>query len=504
YERTRNRWGANRTDILDDKFTVFQADYANIYASGNTIDENSLLSYFGRVNYDYAGRYMLSLNYRRDGFSALSANHRWGDFYGVSGAWRISEEGFFKPLAETITDLKIKGSWGVVGNTNIDSYAAKSYYQSGFYGSSSQYRLSSIADVENLKWESSTKMDVGFSAQINRNLTVEFDYYGNHASDLILNVPVAPSKGIPGNKITTNTGKMSNTGIEFTISGTPYKDKDFSWFTSFNITTHRNRVVKLADGIEELLSSDTYWQNNLTLPGYSIGQLYIRESRGIDPETGRRIVVGKDGREVLIMFEKAGAQRFVTRDTGEPYPEADVQQKLFGGTMPTYYGGWTNEFKYKQFDLSLLFQYSGGNKVFNGTTATVSDMRSWSNSLDVYENAWRNPGDNAKYAKPIYGDNYSNGSNWAISDWIERGDYLRLKTLTLGYSFNTKRWPKVVGIGSLRLYAMAQNLFCLTGYSGLDPESLISSNSNAALFGGIDKNTLPQSKVFTFGVNVGF
>lgn len=504
FERTRNRWGANRTDILDEKFNVFQADFANIYASGNLLEESSLLSYFGRLNYDFSNKYMLSLNYRRDGFSALSKNHRWGNFYGFSGAWRISEENFFSPLSSIFSDLKIKGSWGVVGNTNIGAYASKSYYQSGFYGNNGMYYLSSIADSENLKWESSTKMDVGFTAQINRNITVEVDYYANTASDLILNVPVSPSKGIPDNKITTNTGKMSNSGFEFTVSATPYKNKDLSWFTSFNITTHRNKVIALADGVEELLSSDTYWQNNLTRPGYSIGQLYIRESRGIDPETGRRIVVGKDGREVLIMFEKSGAQRFVTKDTGEPYPEADIEQQLLGGTMPTYYGGWTNEIKYKKFDLSVLFQYSGGNKIFNGTTATVSDMRSWSNSVDVYNNAWRNPGDNAKFAKPIYGDNYSNGSNWAISDWIENGDYLRLKTLTVGYTFNTKRWPKKVGIGTLRLYAMAQNLFCLTGYSGLDPESLISSNENAALFGGIDKNTLPQSKVFTFGVNIGF
>ncbi|MDR1332545.1 MAG: TonB-dependent receptor [Tannerella sp.] len=506
YERERNRWGANRTDILDDKFTVFQADYANVYSTTthNSIVENSLFSYFGRINYDFGDKYMLSLNYRRDGYSELSKNHRWGNFYGISGAWRITQESFFEPYTDFFSDLKIKGSWGVVGNTNLRAYASKSYYQSGFYGSASMYRLSKIADSENLKWESSTKMDIGFSAQLRRNITVEFDWYRNHASDLILDVPVAPSKGIPDNYITANAGKMSNTGIEFSISATPYKTRDFSWFTSFNITTHRNKVIKLADGIDELLSSDTYWQNNLTLPGYSIGQLYIRESRGIDPETGRRIVVGKNGEEILIMFEKSGAERLVNRATGEPYPEADIIQKIYGGTMPTYYGGWTNDLKYKHLDLSILFQYSGGNKIFNGTTATVSDMRAWSNSVDVYNNVWRQPGDNAKYAKPVYGDNYSNGSNWAISDWIERGDYLRLKTLTIGYSFDTKRWPRKVGVGTLRVYAMAQNLFCLTGYSGLDPESLISSNDNAALFGGIDKNTLPQSKVFTFGVNVSF
>jgi hypothetical protein len=172
--------------------------------------------------------------------------------------------------------------------------------------------------------------------------------------------------------------------------------------------------------------------------------------------------------------------------------------------MPTYYGGWTNDFKYKNFDLSILLQYSGGNKIFNGTIATISDMRYWNNSVDVYNNSWRNPGDKAKYAKPIYADTYSNGTSYAISDWIENGDYLRLKLLSLGYTFNTKNWPKKVGISSLRFYATAQNLFCITSYSGLDPESLISANDQAALQGGVDKNALPQAKIYTLGVNINF
>jgi TonB-linked SusC/RagA family outer membrane protein len=500
YEKSLDRWGAYRTDILDEKFTVFQADYNNIYpyTEANTLEETSLLSYLGRLNYDYEQRYMLSVNFRRDGFSALSKNNRWGNFGGASAAWRISNEGFFEPYSSLFTDLKLKGSWGIVGNTNILPYAARSYYQSSFYGSGGAYYLSSIADTENLKWESSTKLDVGFSAQIKNNVQVEFDFYRNYASDLILDVPVSYSKGIPGNKITSNAGAMTNTGIELSVSGQVVRTKDFSWNTSFNITTQKNEVVKLAEGITEIIGANDY---NITLPGYSIGQLYIRQTAGIDPQTGRRIFIGDQG-EALVMFEKS-ATYYYKDDPEKAYPQAEIKQVVSGGTLPTYYGGWTNDFKYKNFDLSVLLQYSGGNYIYNGSTATLSDMRFWNNSIDVYENAWKNPGDQAKYAKPIYGDNVSNGSVYPISDWVEKGDYLRLKTLTLGYTFNTRSWNKS-GISALRLYAAAQNLFCLTGYTGLDPESLISSNDQAALQGGVDKNSLPQSKVFTFGVNITF
>jgi TonB-linked SusC/RagA family outer membrane protein len=505
YSRSLNRAGADRDDILNTQFRVYQADYANIYPYSNALEESSLLSYLGRVNWDYNAKYMASVNFRRDGFSALSPKNRWGNFGGASAAWRISQESFFEPFTDIFSDLKIKGSWGIVGNTNIGAYAAKSYYQSGYYGSEGQYYISSVADTENLKWESSTKLDIGFTAQLFRNIDIEFDYYRNDASDLILDVPVAWSKGIPSNKITTNAGAMRNTGIEFSISATPYQTKDFSWFTSFNITTQTNEVIKLTEGVSEIRGGNDY---NTTQVGYSIGQLFIRPSAGIDPQSGRRVMIGKDGTEVLVMFEKTGTyfrkDDYLRDGTLTPYAQSDIVQQIAGGTMPTYYGGWTNDFKYKNFDLSLLLQYSGGNWIYNGGTATLSDMRNWNNSIDVYENAWRKVGDNAKYAMPIYGDNTSNGSAQPITDWVERGDYLRFKTLTIGYTFNTKVWSQKVGISSLRLYAGAQNLFCLTGYSGLDPESLISSNDQAALQGGVDKNSLPQAKTYTFGVNVTF
>ena len=404
YEKSLNRWGAYRTNVLDKKFTTYQADYNNIYPYSNAIEESSLFSYLGRLNYDYRARYMLSVNFRRDGFSALSKNNRWGNFGGASAAWRVSGEDFFRPLAELFTDLKIKGSWGIVGNTNILPYAARSYYQSGYYGSGGAFYLGSIADTENLKWESSSKLDIGFSALIKNNVQVEFDFYRNYASDLILDVPVSYSKGIPDNKITSNAGAMTNTGIELSVSAQPVKTRDFSWNTSFNITTQKNEVVKLAEGITEIIGANDY---NITLPGYSIGQLYIRPTAGIDPETGRRVFVGADGTEALVFFEK-GATYYSRTNPDEAYSQSKLVQEISGGTMPTYFGGWTNDFKYKNFDLSILFQYSGGNYIYNGTTATLSDMRYWNNAVEVYNNYWKAPGDNAKFAKPIYGDNVSN------------------------------------------------------------------------------------------------
>lgn len=500
FEKKLDRWGAARDILLDNKFEVFQGPFATISAAGNAITESSLLSYLGRLNYNYQAKYMLSVNFRRDGYSALSRNHRWGNFGGASAAWRISSEEFFKSFANIVTDLKIKGSWGIVGNTNISDYASKSYYSNSYYGNNGTYQLGQIADSNNLKWESSTKYDAGFSAQILNNITIDFDYYKTISSDLILNVPVAPSKGIPNNYITTNAGKMNNLGIELNIQANIIQTKGFTWYSSFNITTTKNKIIKLADGIDQLVSGSSSETTNITIPGKSIGQLYIYPTGGIDPETGRRIFYGKDGTKVLLMYEKAG--RFFTED-GEPYAESNLEPVICGNTLPTFYGGWTNNFSYKNIDLSILLQYSGGNYIYNGTTATSSDMRYWNNTIDVLENHWTPEHTNAKYAYPIYGDNYSNGSAKPISDWVEKGDYLRLKNISLGYTFDTKTWSKKLGISFLRVYAQAQNLFVITGYSGLDPEAL-TNNTNANLRGGTDKNTLPQAKVFTFGLNVTF
>ena len=497
-ERNNSRWTAQRKDLQDDKFVVFQGPFGSATAGGS-LSNNTMVSYFGRINYDYASKYIVSLNYRRDGYSALSEKNRWGNFGGVSAAWRVSEEGFFKPLRNVVDDLKIKGSYGVVGNTDIYDYASKSFYSSYNYGINGTYGLAQIADP-NLKWESSEKYSIGFNARLLDRISVDFDYYYTKSSDLILDVPQSPSKGIPGNIITTNAGKMKNSGIELTVSADVIRNSQFTWETSFNITTNKNKVISLADGVENILKGDNGGLEitNITVPGKSIGRLYLYPTAGVDPKSGRRVFITPEGDRTLLMFEKGGW----FYEDGTEYA-GEFEPVDCGNTLPTWYGGWTNNFKYKGFDLSLFFQFSGGNKIYNGTKASVSVMRYWNNSKDVYKKYWTPERTHAEYPMPIYGDNYSNGSALPISDLVERGDYLRLKNVSLGYTFNTKNWSKAVGISALRLYVQAQNLFVITGYSGMDPETLTNVES-ATLSGGTDKNTLPQARTYTIGVNLTF
>ena len=497
-ERNNSRWTAQRKDLQDDKFVVFQGPFGSATAGGS-LSNNTMVSYFGRINYDYASKYIVSLNYRRDGYSALSEKNRWGNFGSVSAAWRVSEEGFFKPLRNVVDDLKIKGSYDVVGNTDIYDYASKSFYSSYNYGINGTYGLAQIADP-NLKWESSEKYSIGFNARLLDRISVDFDYYYTKSSDLILDVPQSPSKGIPGNIITTNAGKMKNSGIELTVSADVIRNSQFTWETSFNITTNKNKVISLADGVENILKGDNGGLEitNITVPGKSIGRLYLYPTAGVDPKSGRRVFITPEGDRTLLMFEKGGW----FYEDGTEYA-GEFEPVDCGNTLPTWYGGWTNNFKYKGFDLSLFFQFSGGNKIYNGTKASVSDMRYWNNSKDVYKKYWTPERTHAEYPMPIYGDNYSNGSALPISDLVERGDYLRLKNVSLGYTFNTKNWSKAVGISALRLYVQAQNLFVITGYSGMDPETLTNVES-ATLSGGTDKNTLPQARTYTIGVNLTF
>lgn len=496
-ETSYSYWMAERMGILDSQFTDFQAPFSQSDASGD-ISKSSMASYLGRINYDFNSKYMFSVNFRRDGLSALSEENRWGNFGGVSAAWRLSEENFFEPLKAYVDDFKIKASYGVVGNTNISDYASRSYYTSYYYGNNGTYGLSKIADA-NLKWETSEKYDAGFSARLMDRINVDFDYFYTLSSDLILDVPQAPSKGMPGNILTTNAGKMKNYGVELTVSADILKDSEFKWFTSFNITTAKNEVVSLADGLENILGMDENQMEttNITIPGKSIGQLYLYPTGGIDKETGRRIFYGTNGEKVLYKH----LEGFINPD-GTPF-EGELSPVACGNTLPTWYGGWSNTFTYKNFDLSLFFQFSGGNYIYNGTKATVSDMRFWNNSKDVLNNYWTPERKEAKYPIPVYGDNISNGSAMPISDLKEKGDYLRFKNISLGYTFDTRKWAKSIGISKLRLYAQAQNLFVITGYSGMDPE-VMTNTTNATLAPGTDKNTLPQARTFTFGVNLAF
>ncbi len=474
------------------------------YGGSGSIQESSLFSYISRFTYDWKNRYYLTANWRRDGLSKLG--RKWGNFYGISGAWRISDEPFFHDLRRTIDDLKIKVSYGVVGNANVGWYASKSVYSSSTYNGNVAYVSSGINDP-NLGWEQTGTADVGFSASLLKGrFNIDVDYFYSRSKDLILDASQAYSTGIVGASVSTNLGKTLNKGLEITVSGDLIRKKNFTWSSSFNISFVKNEVVELADDI--LYSSST--GANITTVGYSLAQLYTYPTDGIDPQTGRRVVLIKkaDGsydRNLLIYkYGKGGAQLYeLDGETLSKYTLSDWKPEISGNTKPTYYGGWSNTFRYKNWDAKVNFHFSGGNKILNAMRATLSDGRMWSGTKEYYDNIWQKPGDHAKYAKASYNDNYSNGTANLISDLIEDGDFLRLQSLSIGYQFNTKKWSQDLGISSVRLYAQAQNLFCLTGYTGFDPE-INSYYSSANLRSGIDLNTTPLTRTITFGANISF
>lgn len=499
-----DRHTATRTgNTLSNKEQMYvEAPYLTYGGSGSIL-ESSMFSYISRLTYDWNSRYYLTVNWRRDGLSKLG--RKWGNFYGISGAWRISDEHFFRSLREDgiIDDLKLKVSYGIVGNANVGWYASKSVYSASTYNSNVAYVSSGINDPD-LGWEQTATTDIGFSASLFKGrLNVDVDYFYSKSKDLILDASQAYSTGIVGASISTNLGKTRNTGLELSVSGDIIRKKKFSWNSTLNISFVSNKVLELAD--------DIIGSYNITTEGYSLAQLYTYPTDGIDPQTGRRVVLikradgGYDRQLLIYKYGQGGAQIYeMDGETKSKYTLSDWKPEISGNTKPTWYGGWSNAIRWKNWDANVNFHFSGGNKLLNVMRATMSDGRMWSGCKEWYDNIWLQPGDNAKYAKASYNDNYSNGSATnPISDLIEDGAFIRLQSLSVGYNFKTRRWPKELGISSFRVYAQAQNLFCLTGYSGFDPE-INSLYTDANLSSGVDSNTTPLTRTITFGVNVSF
>ncbi|WP_299825062.1 TonB-dependent receptor [uncultured Pontibacter sp.] len=499
---TVTNWGAVRQALTDVGFDVFQAGYTTNVAGGNGISLRAYESYLSSISYNYGGKYFLSANYRRDGNSALAPEQRWGDFGGASVGWALSEEDFFKnsSLANTVSNLRFKGSWGRVGNGNLPSdFGSYSLFGTGLYGEISTL-VYSQAGNKFLSWETSDQTNVGVDlGLLNNRVTLEVNYYHNDVSDLILEAPQAPSKGIPGNSILQNVGSMYNKGFEFSLGATPIDKGKFTWRTNLNLTLNKNEVTALAGGNAPIPGVTQLETANLTRVGNSVGSLWVVKTNGVNPQNGRRIFINKNGEEVQYLHGGgANAWTYLDGRTASAVSGADASAMY--NTLPTWYGGFTNNITYGNFDLSLLFTYSGGNYIYNGTQAGLRDQRFWNNHTDVLGH-WQNEGDRTDIPRPIFGDNVSNGSAFAIDTNVEKGDFLRLQNTVLGYRLPAQLFGKT-GISSLRVYGQVDNAFLVTKYSGVDPE--ISTNGNSNLAPGVERNTVPQGRMFTLGVNLGF
>ncbi|MET1056330.1 MAG: TonB-dependent receptor [Pedobacter sp.] len=500
-------WGANQTNASDPFFENYQGTWGTIRSSGNTISEKLYLSSFFRLSYDYAGKYFLTANFRKDGNSALGASQKYGNFGGVSAGWLLSEESFYKntALSTVVNSLKFKGSWGKVGNGNLSSaYASLNLYAASIYGSASTWALSQAGN-SGLGWETSEQTNAGLEAGLFHD-RVQFtaEYFNNDVNGLILSSPQSPSKGLPGDAILTNVGSMYNRGIELGLSGTVLNTKDFSWKASLNYTHVKNKVTALAEGNSDIIgyTQTTTEANNVTRIGYSVSSLYGAVSAGVNPDNGRRIFINKNGEKVQYSAAVASGASNWTYLDGSTAPAITVADyQVLGNSIPTWYGGFSNSFQYKAFDATVNLTYSGGNKKLNGTRGTLLDQRFYNNSTEVLDR-WTTPGQVTDIPRLVYNDVISNGSNgFSISENAQKADFLRLQTLVLGYSLPKKLLSKL-DVSGLRFYAQATNLFLITGYTGSDPET--ASNGDTTTSIGVEKNSVGQGRTFTLGLNLTF
>jgi TonB-dependent starch-binding outer membrane protein SusC len=511
---TGSGYGISRTTLSDPAYNVVQAGFTTNNPADLFLTENYSLSTFGRLNYNYKRKYIISGNLRQDEYSALGIKK--GVFWGASAGWEIAKENFWAGLGldRVFSSFKIRGSYGKVGNVSgVGDYASYSTFASGLYGGTSTLYFSAVGNNQ-LKWETSKKTDVGFSFGLFKDrLTGEFAYYKNNIDGLILAVSQAPSTGLPSNPL-QNIGSMYNKGAEVSLNITPILKKDFSWTSSFNVTLNKNEVTALAPGLTNISTSTSGSETvNRTMPGYSLGYLWVIRTGGVDPGTGKRVFVNSAGTPVYYQYYNAagtyqysttpdGTTKYVSPVTGGNTITQAADAVMYKPTQPKGYGGWDNSVKVKNFDVDLLLTYQYGNYVYYGTNAGLHDQRWWENARDVLTDAWTAKGDEGKkYARPVYSDNVSNGSAMPLDINVFSGDFIKVKNLSIGYSFSNQLLSRAK-ISNLRLYVSGQNLGIITKYPGPDPE--VSSNGNTTTGQGVDRNTVANARTLLVGLNIAF
>lgn len=509
---TGSMFGLQRTGQTDPHYTNIQGGWQNVfdYRTDNQEINNYLYSLFSRAQYDYQKKYYFTANLRQDEYSALGVNNKRGVFWGVSGGWDLAKESFWKEsaLGQKLNAFKLRSSYGKVGNVGgLGDFGALNTYSAVLYGGQSGLAYSITGNNE-LQWETSKKFDVGIDFGLfNSAITGEIGYYKNNIDGLIFAVPLPPSVGIPNstaNSILQNVGEMYNSGVEFTLSGSPIKKEKFSWYSSLNVTTNKNEVVSLANGVPSIITG-TLDGMNITMPGYAAGMLYAIETAGVDPATGRRIFIDGDGRKVFYQQSISGTNAVKYQWEYEDGTRARAitpadDAKPYKTTAPRVFGGWTNNFSYGSFDLSVLLTYQLGGYMMNGNQGTMRDLRFWNNSVDMMRR-WQNPGDETDIPRVVNNDNVSNGNTLPLTHNVSSTDYLRLKNVMLSYTL-PHAWVSKANLNNVRAYVSGQNLGLWTKYTGYDPD--ITTNGNNAIRQGIDKNQGPNARTVMFGVTVGF
>ncbi len=479
------------------------SDISGVTATAGTIDYNRL-GYLGRLNYDYDGKYILAASVRRDASSRFGNNNRWGTFTSYAAGWVVSNEDFFNQDG-VINYLKLRGSYGTTGN---DASAGNYAYESSllanyFYTSASEGIAISRLSNPDLKWEETKMTNIGIDLGLLDNaLTFSAEYYDNTSSDLIVLVNSASSVGVP-NATPRNFGGVTTDGFEFDL-GYKKNSGDFTWSANFNLSTTNNKVTKIYEDAIYIGSKPNVLQNgNISrlAEGEAIYHFYGWQTDGIFQSAA----------EVSSHATQPGAApgdiRFKDINGDGVINEDD--RTVIGNPFPKISYGFSYDANYNNFDLNMFFTGVAGNDIFNATRYYLDGASQVTNAGTAVLDRWTPTNPSTTQPRAILGD--PNGNTRVSDRYVEKGSYLRLKNISVGYNLPNKTLESIVGgtLSKLRLYLSAQNVFTVTDYTGYDPEigpslgiSSTSGNSNSEI--GVDRGQYPQSKSLLFGLQIKF
>ncbi|MGI4875441.1 MAG: SusC/RagA family TonB-linked outer membrane protein [Janthinobacterium lividum] len=489
-------------------FTSNAVPYLSAGATANGIpysyeEQYSLLSFYGRAIYNYDDRYLATVSYRADASSRFSGANRFGYFPAVSLGWHISKEKFF-PESKTVSDLKLRASYGAVGNSELQTpYQRFSTYSLGY-----NYQGTGTAIVgggstnvigSDVRWETTYQYNAGIDlGMFNNRVTFTFDIYNKRTEGLLTAVNIPQSTGAGTLNVIQNVGTAQNRGIEIGIVTTNVESKDggFGWTTNFNVTGNRNKLVDLGTTTNtknEQIPRTLVGGYNIQQPGSPFGSFYGHQVLGIVQSDAEGTALPKQN----SLAPKAGDIRF--QDTNGDGVVNDDDRIIIGNPNPKAFFGFTNNFSYKGVELSVFFQSSVGNDVYNQNRTITEGQTTALNQSTAVLNHWTPTNTNTDVPRPVFGD--PNGNNRVSTRFIEDGSYVRLKNLTVAYTVPVGI-SKHAAIKNLRVYATALNLITWTNYSGYDPEVAADPLANTNL--GRDYGVYPQARTYTVGLNATF
>ena len=498
--------GVEDTYVRGEKFSSDAAPYVGaaglITGGSGGLSEWSLLSYFGRITYDYAGRYLLTFNIRRDGSSRFGPNYKWGTFPSASAGWQVLDEPFMQSVKPAISTLKLRASYGLGGNNNIGNYAYQGLLsdQNYIFGSGLGELVTGLAPASlvnpDLRWETSRQADLGFDAGfLNDRLQLTVDYYDKVTQDLLLNVNVPRITGYQ--RILTNIGQVRNWGWEFSLNSRNLTGgKGLEWTTNLNLSFNRNRVLALGSSGDRILSGTSQiTESHVVEVGQPLGNFYGYKILGV---FNTQEEINAHARWTSGPVTRPGDYKF--QDTNGDGLLNAADRTILGNAFPKLIYGLTNNFRYRGIELSILIQGNYGNQVINGTQRFMGILRPGNNQYrKLVEGAWQSP-ENPGTGYARLGGSTNNNINMN-SIWVEEGSFLRIRTVSLGYTLPSALL-KPTGLRGARVYALMQNPLMLSKYLGYNPDA--SFSGRAVLNPGVDYGTYPLARTTTFGLTLDF